>query len=79
MKSNVLSPEMKDRLAEVKKARDEAPRVLDETVLEARAGGATLREISEATGMSIPWVQQALVRADPNQERYTKRRRTLRD
>lgn len=76
MKHNVLSDDMKYRLTETKKTRDRAFVDLDEAVLEARVAGATFREIAETTGMSVPWVQQVLVRIDPEQQHYSKRRQS---
>lgn len=74
MKRDVLDAEMRTTLEKAKQERDEAFTALDQAVLEARQSGATFREIAEVTGMSIPWVQQALHRADPEQQHYTKRR-----
>lgn len=36
---------------------------LDARILDARAAGATYRELSAATGLSTAWVQNALLRA----------------
>ena len=74
MKRDVLTDEMKTRLADAKTSRDASFSQLDQLVLESRLAGATFREIAEATGMSVAWVQQALWRADPDQQRYVKRR-----
>jgi len=76
MKRNVLDNELKYRLIEAKKERDRAFVDLDVAVLEARVAGATFREIAETTGMSVPWVQQVLVRIDPHQQHYSKRQRS---
>lgn len=73
MKRNVLNDDLKYRLVEAKKERDRAFVDLDVAVLEARVAGATFREIAETTGMSVPWVQQVLVRIDPEQQHYSKR------
>jgi DNA-directed RNA polymerase specialized sigma24 family protein len=74
MKRNVLETEAREQLAKAKQVRDDAFDELDRAVLEARVIGATFREISEVTGMSIAWVQQSLHRADPTQEKYSKRK-----
>jgi cytidylate kinase len=74
MKRDVLTDEMKAQLVEAKNSRDETFAKLDQLVLESRLAGATFREIAETTGMSVAWVQQALWRADPEQQRYVKRR-----
>lgn len=78
MKHDVLTELQKQELRDKRDTRDKAFDELDRAVLDARIAGATFREIAESTGMSVAWVQQVLVRADPEQKHYTKRKRTSR-
>ena len=66
--TDTLSERDRLKLRTIRESRDDSFTELDDAVLEARKKGATLREIATATGMSVSWVQQAIVRADPGNE-----------